>query len=357
MNGSGRGALLSGVALCAAAAGLSVFAWRMVEDAREHALRAPHRGGAMQVELPVLKDSTGALMGSLSAVVVLPDEAMHLADYFHVMGYRLQPVREGAAEVPRIYARRLPADLQNLPRIELKKRIFIRTVLPLILKVNEEVRATRRRLLAMQERAAAGEVPGLVAANWFRRTAAQYGLEGLQSDPKGISELLARVDEVPASLALAQSIQESGWGTSRFARHGNALFGQRTWSDDDPGLQPNGVSEDAEFRVRAYPDLLSGIRSYVRNLNTHPTYADLRAMRAAARGRGERPSGYLLAGALQRYSEEGGAYVRKLRGLIRSNELRALDDATLDPHSVARILALDPNADEVQVSYETGTRN
>ncbi|MDX1711853.1 MAG: glucosaminidase domain-containing protein [Rhodovibrionaceae bacterium] len=353
-GGTGRNATVAGAVLCAAAMAIVFLSWRMVEEARELALLAPERTGA-SAQLPALGDPAAGLSGALDARVVLPDAAESLVDYYELVDYRLDPVREGVAAVPRVFARELPQDLRDVPEIELRKRIFIRTILPLVLKANEEVRAQRRRLVENRQKIADGEAPASANARWFHVLAEQYGLEDADLDLVGTERLLKRVDAVPPSLAIAQSIQESGWGTSRFASGGNALFGQRTWRDEQAGLQPTGVSDDAGFRVRAYPNLLAGIRSYLRNLNTHRSYAELRARRAAAQAESKRLDGYQLAGTLLRYSEEGEAYVRKLRGLIRSNELRALDDATLDPHSVARELAFDPNVDEVQISY--GTRN
>jgi Bax protein len=346
------------VAALVLAAAIVLGAWRQVDEARTSVYLSADVSTAFRPELPSLQPNPLAPATTLRARVVIPDAAQSLADYFDSLSYRLGKVRAGETRVPRIYARRLPQNLGDMVEIERKKRVFIRAILPLILKVNEEVHAERRRLKALRGTLASGGSPSESETAWFRQTAQRYGLEDAVLDDTGLALLLKRVDEVPPSLALAQSIQESGWGTSRFARHGNALFGQRTWNGKHDGLQPQAVDEEANFRVRAFANLLSGIRSYVHNLNTHATYAQLRDQRADLRADGQKPNGHALAGTLTRYSEEGETYVRKLRGLIRSNELRALDDASLDPHSVARELALDPHADEVKVSYERGgTRN
>src|SRR5690606_19969249 len=109
---------------------------------------------------------------------------------------------------------------------------------------------------------------------------------------RDIDKLLLKVDIVPPSLALAQSIEESGWGTSYFARTGNALFGQRGWGSDTPGMAPAVQKAGDTFRVRAFPWVLDAVKAYVHNLNTHPAYAELRRLRAEAREKGSPPSGY-----------------------------------------------------------------
>ena len=148
------------------------------------------------------------------------------------------------------------------------------------------------------------------------------------AEPGDAADLLSRIDVVPPSLALAQAAQESGWGTSRFARNANALYGQRSWGSDADGLKP-AKAKRQDFRVRAFPDLLSAVRSYMHNLNSHRAYAELRQRRAQARALGAPLNALDLVGGLKSYSEEGKAYVRALSALIEGNELQSLDGARL----------------------------
>lgn len=138
---------------------------------------------------------------------------------------------------------------------------------------------------------------------------------------------------VPASVSLAQAALESGWGTSRLAREGNALFGERTWTE--AGLEPLRPLPGARHRARSFDGLLDAVRAYALNLNSHPAYDGFRRARAAARSAGGPPDGAALARHLTRYSELGAAYTGALRRLIRANRLDRLDRAALQPGAAA----------------------
>lgn len=239
------------------------------------------------------------------------DSAARLDAAFARMGYRLDAVAKGA-RVPALFLPAVPGDLDELPDTDDKKHVFLRVMLPLVLVVNEEIAEDRRRLDAMAAgRAARDEA-------WLAELAARYGAEGAAP-----AQLLRRVDMVPPSLALAQAAEESGWGTSRFVREANNLFGH---VGDD--VTPQG--DAAGPRMAAFSSLFDAVRAYVHNLNTHPAYEGLRRARAAARARGTFPDGHSLAGTLVRYSERGGAYVDTIRALIRANRLLRFDHARLD---------------------------
>lgn len=139
---------------------------------------------------------------------------------------------------------------------------------------------------------------------------------------------MQRVDIIPPSLALAQAAKESGWGTSRFARNGNALFGQWTW-DEDQGMEPKDRPEGTDHLVREFDTLLDSVEAYMLNLNRHRAYRELRSLRAGMRKRGEPIDGISLAGGLESYSELGMEYVERIRSMIDLNQLLALDNAEL----------------------------
>jgi Bax protein len=200
---------------------------------------------------------------------------VHLQAVFENLDYDLETVRRDGATVPRVYVTALPDDLSQVAPTEKRKALFLSTVLPLVLMANEELRILRARIQTLSDQARPSEDDEA----WLDRVRARYGVVPDQ----GIDELLRRADEVPVSLALAQSIEESGWGTSRFARIGNALFGQRTWGKTASGVVPTGRDEHQTFRVRSYMNLMGAVRSYMHNLNTHPAYAALRAGLLGAR--------------------------------------------------------------------------
>ena len=139
-----------------------------------------------------------------------------------------------------------------------------------------------------------------------------------------IDELLVRVDIIPVSLALAQAANESAWGTSRFAREGNNIFGQWCF-DEGCGLVPGQRADDASHEVRSFSSVEASVRAYFRNLNTNPTYEYLRELRAQMRMKGKPLDSRALAQGLLRYSERGHVYISELYDIIRVNDLLALD--------------------------------
>jgi Bax protein len=230
-----------------------------------------------------------------------------------------------AVVVARNFPGGLPAGLVDLS-VGDRKRVFVETVLPLVLRENERIRASRSRLLALDARRTVGG-GGLSADDraWLDGLAEKYQVSADDAD-----ELARRIDAVPPSLAIAQAAEESGWGTSRFARLGNALFGQWTRVPGE-GMVPLGRDEDARHEVKVYQALAESVRDYMHNLNTHPAYEDLRRLRAEMRRAGRSPAGHDLSIALVRYSARGENYVRSLRTIIRVNRFGTLDTARLDP--------------------------
>ena len=135
---------------------------------------------------------------------------------------------------------------------------------------------------------------------------------------------------VPVSVALGQAALESGWGTSRFAQQGNALFGQIGVSGAPETVMLKSEADGTLFR--SFDSLTGAVRAYVQNLNTHNAYREFRAARASLRkkaGEGHPLEGLLLVGALTRYSERGADYLGDLRGLIRINKLQQFDKSRL----------------------------
>jgi Bax protein len=140
------------------------------------------------------------------------------------------------------------------------------------------------------------------------------------------------MDEVPVSLALAQAAKETGWGTSRFAQEGNALFGQWTWSGE--GLKPKDADQNEGHKVMKFNVLQASVRAYQRNLNTHKSYKDFRKARAELRDQGLPLDSLVLSKFLKNYAETGNQYVEVLKKIITQNNLKDFDDAKLLPSSI-----------------------
>ena len=140
------------------------------------------------------------------------------------------------------------------------------------------------------------------------------------------------MDEIPVSLAIAQAAKETGWGTSRFAQEGNALFGQWTWSGE--GLKPKEAEQSEGHKVMRFNVLQASVRAYQRNLNTHSSYREFRQARAKLRDQGKLLDSIILSQYLDEYAETGEKYVEVLQKIIEQNNLKDFDDAKLLPSSI-----------------------
>jgi len=217
-----------------------------------------------------------------------------------------------------------------------KKEVFYRFMLPLVLHANEMVMSRRQGVQRMQQMLAAGQDIPADDMEAFRagavllrvtdaETAAQLG-PGSPDLPAMIEQMLHKLDIVPAGLALGQAAYESGYGTSRFAIEGNALFGQ--WTYGGKGLVPEQQRKSlGDHRIAAYDWPFDSVRGYFINLMSHPAYEDFRRLRAELRAAGKPLSSLALADGLVRYSERGQEYVDTLKGIIRVNGLDIADRA------------------------------
>ncbi len=253
----------------------------------------------------------------------------HLHDTFDKLKYDLKEAKKKPFQVPRFYLASLPKGMSNIREVSKRKALFFKTVLPLILKTNEEIRADRLKLWRLHYQARLNAKLDGLDRLWLSGISKRYGVK-YSGDAIGpmISDLLNRVDTLPVSLALAQAAEESGWGTSRFAKEGNALFGQWTYKSNK-GIAPKDRDEGATHSVKAFSSLSDAVKAYMHNLNTHRAYRKLRAIRTEARRLGQPLSGYDLAVGLQKYSARGEEYVSSLRSIIRVNDLSILDGAAL----------------------------
>ncbi|EME70169.1 hypothetical protein H261_09552 [Paramagnetospirillum caucaseum] len=228
------------------------------------------------------------------------------------MGYRLEAVAAGQVDVPPLFLPHIPGDIDDLSDSDDRKAVFLRVMLPLVLAVDEEIAAERSRLLDIMTRKANRLHVAASDQAWLADLARRYEVED-----GNLRKLLSRVDVVPASLALAQSAEESGWGTSRLVRRSRNLFGHTVEASADGS------------GMRNFTTLYEAVRAYAHNLNTHRAYEGLRRVRAQTRAEGAWPDGHALAAALSGYSERGDAYVQTIRTLIRRNELTRYDQARL----------------------------
>ncbi len=234
---------------------------------------------------------------------------------------------------------------KNIP-VEVKKEIFYRTITPMVLFANELILDDREQLEAIHKKLEKEQTLNPAELNYLQTSAEEYGLEVIADLKELATLLLERVDIVPPSLALGQTAYESGYYTSRFAREGNALFGQ--WTYSGKGMKPKEHrASKGNYGVAAYKWPFDSVRSYMKNLNTHSAYQGLRDKRAELRRQGGNASGLVLAETLSSYSEKGMTYVKTLKSIISANDLEVADRTYLRDEPVTLIVGID-RADEVE---------
>ena len=239
------------------------------------------------------------------------------SNLFDDLGYDLKAVRAGQKVKP-IYLTKLPKDIKSLGNTQQKRELFIKIVLPLILDENNKIIEDRKKLFKIL-----GKNFNTVGERvWLKRRFKQYKI-----DDQDLSKLKMRMDIIPVSIALAQAANESGWGTSRFALEGNALFGQWTWSNK--GILPANKDPDKSHKVMQFQILKASVRAYKNNLNTHNAYKEFREARAKLREEGETIIGLKLTKYLKNYASIGEKYVIILDDIIERNVLTDFDKADL----------------------------
>jgi len=304
--------------------GLTVYAGPSPLEEYAHAARPFAAAGApLTDDVPRLVGPGVRTLAAFSGRALPVPDARSLLDEYTRLGYRLADIKADELDVPRVFLTRLPRDLPSVEPVPLRKSLFIRSLLPLILRANEEIAADRVRIEELRSRIAAGETLDARDDAWLQRLTDSYDL-----DPRDLGALLHRHDVVPVGLALAQGIEESGWGTSRFALHGNAVFGQWTFTKG-AGMVPRDREEGARHEVKAFDSLADSVRQYIHNLNTHRAYREFRKVRESQRAQGTPLDSKALARTMTRYSQRGQAYVSAILGLIRTNGLHRYDSARL----------------------------
>lgn len=249
-----------------------------------------------------------------------------VADMLEILDWFM--VENGTLRVPNVALLSIPDGLDRMP-VEVKKRIFFRALLPLVLYENSRLERDRDRLVRLLD--PTGLVAPSTEQEWLSDLMRAYKIQRRPARKPIILEemLLPRVDIIPASLVLAQAAIESGYGTSRFARSGNAIFGQWTYDTSDSGMVPAKRDSGATHRVKSFRSILASLRAYMRNLNTHPAYQDFRELRAAQRQIGEPLNPHALAETLTPYSARGRAYIDDLLEVLGERELARCSRAEL----------------------------
>jgi len=254
------------------------------------------------------------------AEVILPDlnlKTETVIQLFKDVDYDLRKVRNEKLVKP-IYFTQFPRDLDNLQSVQLKKETFIKIVLPLIVAENEKIVDDREKLKVLIEKKFTSDAE----KQWLRQKLLEYKVK------KGnLDELLIRMDMIPVSIALAQAAKESGWGTSRFALEGNAIFGQWTW--DGQGIAPLKRDGGKNHKILKFPILRASVKAYKNNLNTHKSYLKFREKRKSLRNKNKNITGLALTDTLKNYAQTGSEYTKILNQIITQNRLSDFEPVRL----------------------------
>ncbi len=257
----------------------------------------------------------------------LPEDTVRLSastieQLFKDTNYSLSEVRK-TKKVKPIRLSLLPNEMKSIENSGKRKSLFIKIILPLVLEENNRIIIDRKKLFSIlnKNKNSKDEI------TWLNQKFKQYGVLN-----KDLATLKVRMDIIPVSLAIAQAAKETGWGTSRFAIEGNALFGQWTWSGE--GIKPAGADTDATYKVMKFNVLKASVRAYQRNLNTHSSYKKFRFVRAQLRDDKKKLDSLKLAEYLDNYAQTGTEYTKVLKQIIQQNQLKDFDEVKLLPLSI-----------------------
>jgi Bax protein len=248
--------------------------------------------------------------------------ASTIEQLFKDTNYNLKDVREKKLVKP-VSLSLLPKEMKMIESTKKRKELFIQIILPLIIEENDNIKLDRIKLFKVLNKSKNTKNE----KKWLEQKFKQYGVAN-----KDLSTLKVRMDEIPPSLSIAQAAKETGWGTSRFALEGNALFGQWTWTGE--GIKPAGAENDSTHKVMKFKVLKASVKAYYRNLNTHASYREFRSVRAQLRDEKKELDSMILSEYLDKYAETGKEYVKILQQIIRQNLLTDFDDAKLLPSSI-----------------------
>ena len=274
------------------------------------------------------KDSTGFSVNKNQDENYIGIDTQITLNLFENLKYDLKSIRLGQSVKP-IYLTKLPKDLKKIKSTNKRKETFIKIVMPLILIENEKIIEDRNKLfkiLGKQSNSMGEKV-------WLKRRFKDYDIKG-----EDISELKLRLDIIPTSIAIAQAAKESGWGTSRFALEGNAMYGQWTWGGD--GIEPSQKDKKKEHKILKFPKLQSSVSAYMKNLNTHRGYSEFRKERSKIREKNKTVEGIDLVKYLYNYAQTGSEYVKILKKIIQQNDLTDFDSSILMNSSRSKSLTL-----------------
>jgi len=285
---------------------------KKLEPRVKNEVKKPKLKVKKEVKKPELKVKKEIKKSENKSELILPDlnlKTETVLTLFKDVNYDLNKVKFEKVVKP-IYFTQLPKDLNELQSVKLKKETFIKIILPLIVAENERILDDRYKLKKIVSK----KITTDDEKQWLRQKFLEYKVK------KGnIEKLKTRMDIIPVSIAIAQAAKESGWGTSRFALEGNAIFGQWTW--DGKGIAPLERDKEKNHKILRFPILRASVKAYTKNLNTHKSYVKFREKRNKLRTNNKKIVGLELTKMLDNYAQTGIEYTKILDQIIKENRL------------------------------------
>ena len=236
--------------------------------------------------------------------------------------FKIEEIRQNNI-IPYVAISNLPDDLKKIKSIKSRKELFIKITLPLIVKENDKLTKLNRKIKKIKSSL---DIISRDEALWVKGLMLEY-------EANSLDNLIIKVDSIPVSLALAQAVIESGWGTSRFAYEGNALFGQYIWDSQTSGIVPNERETNAKYKIKSFDTLRDSVASYMKNLNTNFHYNEFRLNRFILRSNNISLDGALLAEYLYNYSIEED-YINKIKEIIQTNNFNDFENIKIEPNQI-----------------------
>ena len=286
------------------------------EKKKKEVVKAPEKKKKKKKEVVKAPEKKREVVSEL----VLPDlnlKTTTVLALFDDVEYDLKKVRINKLVQP-IYFTQFPKDLDEITSVKLKKETFIKIVLPLVVAENQKILDDRYKLKLISKKKMTSDKE----KSWLRLKFKEYKV--LKSNVK---ELEKRMDIIPISIAIAQAAKESGWGTSRFALEGNAIFGQWTWNGK--GIAPLDRNKEQRHKILRFPILRASVKAYKNNLNTHKSYKEFREIRFKLRSKNRSIEGKKLIFALNSYAQTGAEYTKTLAKIIDQNSLDEFENVKL----------------------------
>ena len=238
---------------------------------------------------------------------------------FDKQKYYISSVRDKKL-VPNISINKFPKDFSLISSTKNKKSLFIRSLLPLIISENNKIIEANKRIKKIDNNTF--EYIARDDALWLKKQFKNYKVKSHHID-----DLIAKVDIIPVSIALAQAAIESGWGTSRFVSEGNALFGQWSWFKGS-GIIPKKRDSDKTYEIKSFENLRQSVAAYMKNLNSHNNYSEFRAVRNNYRINNSKINSIKLIKYLSNYAENS-EYSKILEKIIKKNDLQEFDQVEI----------------------------